>query len=144
MVQILKIMDILILYFFLIIIIIIPFNSLFYIIRKKKSLVYSFIYIWALITIIYYFYFYIYIKRINCDDWGKGLNKTSIMNNNSIYGCEIQFPKKCSYKLLHFFQDYSKIIRKNCTKIMKRKSREILLKFSNSSFITKDTRISFE
>ena len=123
----------------LIIIIIIPFNSLFYIIRKKKSLVYSFIYIWALITIIYYFYFYIYIKRINCDDWGKGLNKTFIINNKSIYGCQIQFPKKCSYKLFHFFQDFTKIIGKNCTKMIKRKARKILVDKAISPFLKNET-----
>ena len=106
----------------LIIIILIPFNLIFDIIRKKKSLIYSFIYISSLISIIYCFYFFIYIKKFNCVDWGKGLNETNIINNNSIHACQIKFPKKCSYKLFHLFQDFTKITRKNCTKFIKRKS----------------------
>ena len=74
-------------YFFivttLIMISIIPLNFLFCIIRKKKKI--PFIYSLSLIIIIYFFYFFIYIKKLNCDDWGKGLNETFIMNNNSKY-----------------------------------------------------------
>ena len=120
-------------------ILIIPFNLLFYIIKKKKSFIYSFIYTFSIIFIIYYFYVFIYFKRFNCDDWGKGLNETSIINNKSIYGCQIKFPKKCSYKLFQFFQDYTKITRKNCTKIIKRKSREILVEKTISPFLTNET-----
>ena len=130
-------------YFFiittLIIILIIPLNILLHFIKKKVKIG-IFIYILSLIIIFYYFYLFIYIKALNCNDWGKGLNGTFIINNNLIYGCEIQFPKKCSYKILHFFQDYSKIIRKNCTKLTMRKSRENLIKHSSSSFITKKTK----
>ena len=75
-------------YFFivttLIMISIIPLNFLFCIIRKKKKIP-IFIYSLSLIIIIYFFYFFIYIKKLNCDDWGKGLNETFIMNNNSKY-----------------------------------------------------------
>ena len=130
-------------YFFIILIlikiIIFPFNIIFFIIKRKEKL-YLFVFIISLIIIIYYFYFFIYIKALNCNDWGKGLNETFIINNNLIYGCEIQFPKKCSYKILHFFQDYTKIIGKNCTKIIKGKPRENLIKHSNSPFITKETK----
>ena len=123
----------------LIIIIIIPFNVLFYIIRTKKNLTFLFIYIFSLISIIYNFYFFIYIKKFNCDDWGKGLNETFIINNKSTYGCQIEFPKKCSYKLFHFFQDYTKITKKNCTKLIKKNSREILMEKTNSPFLTNKT-----
>ena len=124
----------------LIIILIIPFNFLFYIIKKKKRSIYLFIYILSLLLIILASYFFIFIKGINCDDWGKGLNKTSIINNNTIFACQIQFPKKCYYKILYFFQDYTKIMRKNCTNQMKRNPRENLIKKSFSPFITKETK----
>ena len=131
-------------YFFiviaLIIILLIPFNFIFYIIKKKKRKIVLFIYILFLIIGFYFFYFNIYIKVSNCYDWGKGLNKTSIINNVSIYACQIQFPKKCSYKLFYFLQDYTKIRGKNCTKMNKRKQRETLIKRSNSPFINKETK----
>ena len=131
-------------YFFIIIILIIilliPFNILVYIIRKKKKLINLFIYILFLILLFNFFYQFVFIKGSNCGDWGKGLNKTSIKNNNSKYSCQIQFPKKCSYKLFYFFQDYTKIMKKNCTKKKKKKLRENLIKSSNSPFITKETK----
>ena len=130
-------------YFFIIIILIIisiiPFNFLYYIIRKKKRMKYLIIYILSIIIIIYIFYIFIYNKGLNCDDWGKGLNETSIINNKSIYACQIKFPKKCSYKIFNIFQDYTKITRKNCTKIIKRKSREILVEKTISPFLTNET-----
>ena len=130
-------------YFFIItiiiIIFIIPFNILFYIFNKKSKIG-IFIYILSLIIIIYFAYSFIYIKGLNCDDWGKGLNETFIINNNSKYACEIQIPKKCSYKLFQSFQDYSKILGKNCTKLMKKQSIENLIKNSKSPFITNKTK----
>ena len=131
-------------YFFIIItllvILLIPFNVIFYIIRKKKRKIDLFIYILSLIIIVYFFYFFIYIKGANCDDWGRGLNNTSIINNNSIYSCQIKFPKKCSYKLFYSFQDYTKIMGKNCTKKKKKKARENLIKSSFSPFINNETK----
>ena len=130
-------------YFFIIIILIIisiiPFNFLNYIIRKKKRMKYLIIYILSIIIIIYIFYIFIYNKRLNCDDWGKGLNETSIINNKSIYACQIKFPKKCSYKIFNIFQDYTKITKKNCSKMIKRKSRENLLENAVSPFLTNET-----
>ena len=98
-----------------------PFNCLFYIIKNKKGMIYLFEYFIILIIILYFLYFFIYSKGANCDDWGKGLNNTYIINNNSKYACQIRFPKKCPYKYLYFFQDYSKIMRKNCAKLIKKK-----------------------
>ena len=125
---------------FLIMILLIPLNCLFFIIKNKKGMVYLFAYFLILIIIIYFLYSFIYSKGANCVDWGKGLNNTYIINNKSKYACQIKFPKKCLYKSLYFFQDYSKIMRKNCTKLVKKKSRENLLKISISPFITKETK----
>ena len=120
----------------LIIILFIPFNILLYILRKKRKIFFLISYVLSLMVIFYFFlYSYIYIKKINCDDWGKGLNETSIRNNNSIYACQIQFPKICPYKLLHFFLDFTKITKKNCTKF-----RKNIIKNTISPFITKATK----
>ena len=130
-------------YFFiiitLIIIIIIPLNFLISIIEKGKSMRYLFITILSLIIVIYSGYLFIYVKRSNCDDWGNGLNETSIINNNSLHGCQIQFPKKCSYKLFYVFQDFTKIMKKNCSRQKKKNLKENLIKNSHSPFITKAT-----
>ena len=130
-------------YFFiiitLIIIIIIPLNFFFSVIEKGKNMRYLFITILSLIFVIYSGYFFIYVNGLNCDDWGNGLNETSIINNNSLYGCQIQFPKKCSYKLFYFFQDFTKIMRKNCSRQIKKNQKENLIKNSYSPFITKTT-----
>ena len=125
---------------FLIMIMLIPFNCLFFIIKNRKGMNYLFAYFIILIIILSFLYFFIYSRGANCDDWGKGLNNTYIINNKSKYACQIQFPKKCPYKYLYFFQDYSKIMRKNCTKLIKKKSRENLLKLSISPFITEETK----
>ena len=53
--------------------------------------------------------------NIECEDWGKGLNNTSIDNNNEKYGCQIRLPKYCQYKLFSSFQDYTKILGVNCS-----------------------------
>ena len=120
----------------LIIILFIPFNILLYILRKKRKIFFLSSYVLSLMVIFYFFlYSYIYIKKINCDDWGKGLNETYIRNNNSIYACQIQFPKICPYKLLHFFLDFTKITKKNCTKF-----RKNIIKNTISPFITKATK----
>jgi hypothetical protein len=108
---------------------IIPFNCLFFIIKSKKGMIYLFIYFIILIIIFYLLYFFIYSKGTNCDDWGKGLNNTYIINYKSKYAFQIRFPKKCPYKSFYFFQDYSKIIRKNCTKLIKKNPGKIYLKY---------------
>ena len=91
---------------------------------------------------IIFFLFLIYkyqFPNIECDDWEKGLNNTSIDNNEEIYGCRIKFPKYCQYKLLSSIQDYTKILRMNCS-IKKTNSRKIILKKSKSPYITKYTK----
>ena len=126
---------------FLIIILIIPLNFFVYIMKNGKKMNYLFKIILSLIMFIYSCFFFIYSKGSNCDDWGKGLNSTSIINNNSIYGCQIQFPKKCSYKLFYFFQDFTKIMKKNCSRQIKKNPKDNLIKYSSSPFITKETKL---
>ena len=86
--------------------------------------------------VIFFILLFIYNKVSNCSDWPKGLNNTFIENNELLYGCQIEIPKVCLYKLLEKFQDYTELSRKNC---MKNKNGKILkeniLKQSSSPYI---------
>ena len=78
----------------------------------------------------------IYNKVSDCSDWPRGLNNTFIENNELLYGCQIEFPKLCLYKLFEKFQDYTKLSGRNCAndktgKILK----ENILKQSTSPYI---------
>ena len=68
------------------------------------------IYIFLLLFIITYIIIY-NIDPINCDDWPLGLNNTYLVNNKSKYGCQIRLPKSCTYKILNWSQDVSKITK---------------------------------
>ena len=79
------------------------------------------------------------INIINCEEWSKGLNNSFIDNKKSKYGCQIVFPKKCPYKVLHRFQDYTKIFGKKCENYRLNGSKEMLLEKSKSNFINEKT-----
>ena len=95
------------------------------------------IYFTALILIYFFLHFILSNFFASCSDWPKGLNNTYIRNNKSLYGCQIQIPKLCLYKIFGILQDYSKILGKDCNnnddgKIQKEK----LLKQSTSPYIS--------
>ena len=92
-----------------------------------------------LITVLFLIY-NLNFPNFVCDDWEKGLNNTFIYNNEEVYGCQIRMPKFCQYKVFSPYQDYTKIFRINCSK-KKLNAREVILKKSNSPYITKDTKI---
>jgi len=75
---------------------------------------------------------------LDCSDWEKGLNNTSIDNNEKEYGCKIKIPKSCPYKIGKYLFDRFSV---NSPKCYQRalKSREIFLKFSKSPYINKNT-----
>ena len=77
-------------------------------------------------------------EPMNCNDWAKGLNNTYIENDKNKYGCQIIFPKRCSYKIIAYTQDISKFWPKNC-KNKNRNSKEKILKFLKSSYINSNT-----
>ena len=81
------------------------------------------------------------ISGANCSDWVKGLNNTYIDNNKTKYGCQIQSPSKCMYKILGIIQDYTKIGGKNCTLINNKKMRDLILEYSRSHFINSTANI---
>ena len=92
-----------------------------------------------LFSIFFLLFFYKYkFPNIECNGWEKGLNNTSIDNNEKKFGCRIKFPKYCQYKLFSRFQDYTKILGKNCS-IKKQNSRNIIFKKSKSPYINKNT-----
>ena len=74
-----------------------------------------------------------------CNDWEKGLNNTSINNNEEKYGCKIRLPKYCPYKVLGPYQDFTKILGVNCS-LKKSNSRNMILKKSMSPYISKKTK----
>ena len=103
--------------------------------NKIKRLLKLFI---ALLFLLIYKYNF---PDIKCDGWEKGLNNTSIENNEQKYGCRIKFPKYCQYKLFSPIQDYTKILGVNCS-IKKSNSRDIIFKKTsslNSFYINKNT-----
>ena len=121
--------------------ILLPFD---YILKlKKASNIIKIILIYLLIII--YSNIFLSNTQQNCNDWGKGLNNTFIENDSSKYGCQIQFPKICIYKILEYFQDYSKLLRKNCKNYKNGEFlREKILKHSFSPYINdKTTRIGY-
>ena len=76
---------------------------------------------------------------MNCDDWEKGLNNTSIENNEQKYGCQIIFPKICLFKLGKYFFDLSKWKNLKCEE-MKVNTKFIIFKYSKSKYINKNTQ----
>ena len=94
---------------------------------------------YKLILLLFLVFLYnILIDPTNCDDWPKGLNNTFIENNQTKYGCQIKFPKKCDYKVIEYTQDISKLTYASCSKKYKR-ARAYILKFSKSPYVNKNT-----
>lgn len=117
-------------------ILIIPFHILIYFIKiKNKFLI--FIYLTFLIFL-FFFYFYYFQSNFNCKDWPKGLNNTNIENDIKKYGCEIQTPKICPYKIGGYFLDMSKLYNIKCGRDSN--ARERTLRFSTSPYVNKNTK----
>ena len=118
------------------IILFIPFNLLFLLIRYQKRLL-IIIYIIFLIILSFSYYYFI-SSKINCKDWQKGLNNTYIENDVKKYGCQIQFPKTCYYKIGTYFVDLTKLYKIECKG--EKKGRDKLLGFSKSPYINSNTQ----
>ena len=127
----------------LVLIFFIPFNVLLCIFKRKNK----FVQITVIITLFSFIISIIIIYNthiINCDDWPKGLNNSYIENNNLKHGCQIVFPKICSYKILNKIQDYTKILKKKCEKYLIYGSKNKLIEKSRSPFINnKVSRIGY-
>ena len=105
--------------------------------RIKKSVKLIIIYF---LLILFAFIFLSTSKKV-CDDWPKGLNNTSIENDKSKYGCQIQIPKLCLYKSFEYFQDYTMLTRKKCKNNKNGKEqKKKLLKLSKSPYINKNVK----
>jgi len=116
-------------------ILIFPFNILLYLIKiKNKALI--FIYLTFLI-LLFFFYIFFFHSKLNCKNWPKGLNNTYIENDINKYGCEIQIPKICPYKIGSFFLDFSRIYKVKCDGDLT--SRKKTIKFSKSPNINENT-----
>ena len=112
-----------------------PFHILIYLIKiKNKALILIYL---TFLIFLFFFYFYYFQSNLNCNDWPKGLNNTYIENDKRKYGCEIQIPKICPYKIGGYFLDMSKLYNVKCGRDSK--AREKTLKFSRSPYINKNT-----
>ena len=121
---------------FLNLFIILLFKSIIFIFKIKDKINI----VLKLFIILFLFLIYNYnFPNFVCDDWEKGLNNTSIDNNEEKYGCIIKFPKYCQYKLFSPIQDYTKIFHVNCS-AKKSNFRKIIFKKSKSPYITKNTK----
>ena len=112
------------------------FLLLFYIMR---ILVLIFRNKYKLLIVFFLLYFYnILVNPMNCNDWAKGLNNTYIENDKNKYGCQIKLPKKCSYKIIGYTMDLSKLFHIDCKNKNKR-SKENILEYSKSPYINYNT-----
>ena len=101
---------------------------------ENKTIIYK-LFLIILLFLIYNLKFPDFI----CDDWEKGLNNTSIDNNEEKYGCKIRLPKYCPYKVLAPYQDFTRILGIDCS-LKKSNSRNVILKKSMSPYISKKTK----
>ena len=101
---------------------------------KYRFLIYIFLLLFIITSIIIY-----NIDPINCDDWPLGLNNTYLVNNKSKYGCQIRLPKSCTYKILDWSQDVSKITKLDCS-VGKKDARKVLLETLKSPYVNKNTK----
>ena len=117
--------------------ILIPINIFIFLIQKKKLyiILYGLFFLSQIILLKISFDTY-----INCNDWPKGLNNTYIINDVNIYGCQIEFPKLCLYKIGKYFLDRTKITKYECGK--KKNTKDSFIRRNRN--ITKNTkRIGF-
>ena len=121
---------------FLNILIILLFKAIIFIFINKNK-IYKVVKSFSLIFLIFFYNYH--FPNIECDGWETGLNNTSIDNNEEKYGCKIKIPKYCHYKYFSSFQDYTKIFGVNCS-IKKSNARKILLKKSQSNYISGETK----
>ena len=110
-------------------------HGIIFLIRSKYRN-FIFIVIFAIIIFIIIIY---KLDPMNCDDWPYGLNNTYLENDIKKYGCQIKYPKVCSYKILSDSQDISKITKLDCS-VGKKDARKILLEALNSPFVNSNTK----
>ena len=104
-------------------------------VSNKRDL---YIFIFTILIIIFLFWNIATKKIINCDEWPKGLNNTLVDNNKNRYGCQIQFPKLCPYKIGKYFLDINRYFLLDC-KNKGFSPKEKLLEVSKSPYINKNT-----
>ena len=101
---------------------------------KYKYFIFVFISLFIILFII------IYQKNpMNCEEWALGLNNTYLENDINKYGCQIQIPKHCTYKIYQSTQDISKITKLDCS-LGKSDARKTLLDTLTSPYINRNTK----
>ena len=112
-----------------------------YILKNKK-----YFSIKIIIIAFYLFSIFLYVKNIDeytCHNWSKTLNDSYIYNNDSLYSCSINIPKKyCLIDIISPFLDFSNFLKVNCS-MRKEKEKYILKEISNLKNYSKIKRIGF-
>ena len=93
----------------------------------------------SIICFLFFIYNYKFPNFACGDEWVKGLNDTSIENDEIRYGCQIKIPKNCQYKLFSRFLDFTKIFHINCSH-KKISSRTDIIRHSKSPYINEKTK----
>ena len=114
----------------------IPFNIFIFIKRKKYYISFFKLVIFIILFILYYSF---NMEFLICDDWVKGLNNTSIENDIYKFGCQMNTPKICPYKIGKYFLDITKLKRIKCEK-RNLDALNKILKSSNSPFINNESK----
>lgn len=114
----------------------IPYDLIIFCLRRVNNTKLLIIYFGAFFTLIISVYFYLFKIKSNCSDWPKGLNNTFLENNSSKYGCQIKIPKKCTFKIFKYIQDYTKLRKFDCKIYNNKRLKANLLRNSNSSYIS--------
>ena len=100
---------------------------------------YRYFIVLVIFTIIIFIIIIYKIDPLNCDEWPYGLNNTYLENGINKYGCQIKYPKICSYKIFGDSQDITKITKLDCT-VGKKDARKTLLDALTSPFINSNTK----
>ena len=118
-------------YFIILIFFIIIFTIIIYILSiKNKKII--FLIILILLNLFYLIQEVIY-NFSSCNEWEKGLNKTSLDNNIKKNECKIRIPKHCYYKIGKYFLESNPCIH------ISHNPRLYIIKNSKSPFINKNS-----
>ena len=122
---------------------------------KKKKIIFKLTNVVYILFFLSYFLYYLSLERcmqgiFECGKKIEWINRkltqailssiiicTYIDNDTKIFGCQIQIPKLCLYRIGTYFLDISKIYNIECGRDLTLKEKT--LKFSNSPYINKNT-----
>ena len=121
-----------------------PLDLMLLCLKKDNNKIFVLLYFGLFFLLGVIIYNYLFNYKSNCSEWPKGLNNTFIDNNSTKYGCQIEFPKRCAFKVLDYIQDYTKIRGLDCQSLNTKKLKENILTNILSPYINEKTiRVGF-